>query len=65
MDTFGSKLRERYLSNYNFIITSKQSPFNSQKFDRESYNYFNAILKGEKTADEFIEILKLYERNFY
>lgn len=65
VETFGSKLRVRYLSNYNFIITAKQSPFNSQKFDRESYNYFNAILKGEKTADEFIENLKLYERNFY
>lgn len=44
----GSKLRIRYLSEYNFIISAKQSPFNSQKFDRESYDYFNAILKGEK-----------------
>jgi hypothetical protein len=65
VETFGSKLRIRYLSEYNFIIAAKQSPFNSKKFDRESYDYFNAILKGEKTSEEFIEILENYERNYY
>lgn len=65
VETFGSKLRIRYLSDYNFIIAAKQSPFNSQKFDRESYNYFNAILKGEKTAESFIEELEKYERKYY
>lgn len=65
IETFGSKLRMRYLSEYNFIIAAKQSPFNSQKFDKESYDYFNAILKGEKTSEEFIKILENYERNFY
>lgn len=65
VETFGSKLRIRYLSEYNFIISAKQSPFNSQKFDRESYDYFNAILKGEKNANDFLEILEKYERNYY
>ncbi len=65
VETFGAKLRIRYLSEYNFIISAKQSPFNSQKFDRESNDYFNAILKGEKNSNDFLELLENYERNFY
>lgn len=65
VETFDSKLRVRYLSDYNFIIAAKQSPFNSQKFDKESYNYFNSILRKEQSAEIFIEELKKYERNYY
>jgi hypothetical protein len=65
VDTFGSELRVRFLSNYNFLIAANQSPFNSRKFDKESDEAMNKILKGEINADDFIESLKKYERKEY
>ncbi|WP_417887968.1 hypothetical protein [Zunongwangia sp.] len=62
-DTFGAELRVRFLSDYNFLITANQSPFNSRKFDMESQESMNKILKGEMKADDFIESLKKYEKN--
>ncbi|CAM4080933.1 hypothetical protein [Zobellia nedashkovskayae] len=62
VDTFGSELRVRFLSDYNFLITANQSPFNSRKFDIESHDSMNKILKGEMKADDFIESLKKYEK---
>lgn len=62
VDTFGSKLRVRFLSDYNFLVTANQSPFNSRKFDKESHESMNKILKGEMKADDFIESLKKYEK---
>ncbi|MEH6766103.1 MAG: hypothetical protein V7655_16505, partial [Aequorivita antarctica] len=62
VDTFGAELRVRFLSDYNFLITANQSPFNSSKFDRESHESMNKILKGEMKAEEFIESLKKYEK---
>ena len=65
VDTYGSELRERFLSSYNFLIAANQSPFNSKKFDKDSYDNMNKILKGEIKAEDFIENLKKYERKFY
>lgn len=65
VEAFDSKLRVRYLSDYNFIIAPKQSPYNSRKFDIESSEYFNSILKGEKTVEEFVDKLKTYDRKSY
>jgi len=62
VDTFGSELRVRFLSDYNFLVTANQSPFNSRKFDNESHESMNKILKGEMKADDFIESLKKYEK---
>ncbi|WP_163397471.1 hypothetical protein [Flavobacterium fluviatile] len=42
-----AELRVRYISDYNFIIAAKGSPYNSAKFDKESKRYLNGILKGE------------------
>jgi len=62
VDTFGAELRVRFLSDYNFVITANQSPLNSSKFDKESHESMNKILKGEMKADDFIESLKKYEK---
>jgi hypothetical protein len=65
VDTFGSQLRVRFLSDYNFLIAANQSPFNSRKFDNESRESMNKILKGEMNADDFIDSLKEYKMNEY
>lgn len=65
VDTFGSELRVRFLSDYNFLIAANQSPFNSRKFDIESREKMNKILNGEMNADDLIESLKEYERKDY
>ncbi|MCS4164240.1 hypothetical protein [Sphingobacterium sp. BIGb0116] len=57
-----AKLRVRYLSKYNFIIAAKGSPYNSKKFDRESKNYLNGILKGEIEPKDFFEFLKSFTK---
>lgn len=57
-----AELRVRYLSNYNFIIAAKGSPYNSMKFARESKTYLNGILKGEVEPDAFFEFLKGFEK---
>ena len=62
VDTFGSELRVRFLSDYNFLIAANQSSFNSRKFEKDSSEDMNKILKGEMRAEEFIEKLKLYKR---
>lgn len=65
VDTFGSELRVRFLTDYNFLIAANQSPYNSRKFDIESRESMNKILSGEMNADDFIESLKTYERKYY
>jgi len=62
VDTFGSELRIRYLSDYNFLIAAYHSPFNSRKFDIESNECMNKILSGELKAETFIDSLKDYEK---
>ncbi len=39
VDAKDAKLRVRYITDYNFIIAAKGSPYNSTKFDRESKRY--------------------------
>lgn len=53
-----AELRVRYLSNYNFIVCAKQSPYNSRKFCRETKDMFNEILKGNMKAEDFFEYLE-------
>jgi hypothetical protein len=61
----GSELRTRYLSHYNFIITSQDSPYNSQKFEIESERFFNGILNFEIKPDDFFEYLLTYPKRQY
>lgn len=62
IDTRGAKLRRRYLSDYNFIIAAKGSPYNSNKFDRDSKVYLNGILKGEIKPEDFFDYLKTFNK---
>ncbi len=57
IDTKGSRLRIRYLSNYNFVIAAKQSPINSHEFDSGSKEILNGILKGTNTFDELFDFI--------
>ena len=61
IDTFDSELRIKYLTDYNFIFAAHQSKFNSDKFERESGEYFNKILTREIDSENFIEYLKNYK----
>lgn len=63
VEAFGAKLRVRYLTNYNFILAAKESPYNSRKFDRESNDYFNKILKAEITPETFFDYLNTFTKN--
>lgn len=58
-----SKLRVRYLTDYNFIITACDSPYNSRKFENESKEYFDGILTGTKDPKDFFDRLKTYHKN--
>ncbi|MGJ1322498.1 hypothetical protein ACR780_07420 [Sphingobacterium faecium] len=62
-DAKDAKLRVRYLSSYNFIIAAKGSPYNSNKYNRESLTYLNGILKGEIQPEDFFEFLKTFEKH--
>lgn len=62
VDATSADLRVRFLSDYNFIIAAKQSPYNSNKFNRESKEYFNDILQGKQTAETFFEFLETFEK---
>lgn len=45
--------RVRYLTDYNFIIASKGSAFNNNEFNRTSEPFFNGLLDGSVTIEEF------------
>lgn len=61
-DIKNAELRVRYISNYNFIIAAKGSPYNSRKFDRYSKEYFNGILKGDVDSNNFFDFLKEFQK---
>lgn len=55
------ELRERFLTPYNFIITSQQSSFNCDQF-YDSNEYFNKLLKNEMTIEEFNKYMKEFPK---
>lgn len=62
-DEINAELRVRYISNYNFIIAAKGSPYNSNKFCRLSEQYLNGMLKNDINPDEFFEFLKGFNKH--
>ena len=62
IDASDSELRVRYLSDYNFIITGKGAPYNSNKFDLGAKKWFNDILNGNTTAENFFNHLYSYNK---
>lgn len=63
--TSGAELRSRSLVKYNFIITSKFSPFNNDEFHNESEPYFIKLLKDEISFDEFVSWMGKFRKNTY
>jgi len=58
--------RIRYLTPYNFIIAPKNSPINNGRYDIESEEILNKILKGELTLDDYIDFfMKLPKNNIH
>jgi hypothetical protein len=57
--TRGSRLRVRYLTDYNFIIAAKQSPINSHEFDRGSKDILNGILRGTHSFENLFDFIYL------
>ncbi len=58
VDATDAKLRVRYLTPYNFIITPQDSPYNSNKFDIESKDYLNGILNNSVDISDFLKFMK-------
>jgi len=55
------ELRERFLTPYNFIITSFQSSFNCDEF-YDSDDCFNRLLRKEMTIEEFNDYMKRFPK---
>lgn len=62
VDASKAQSRTRYLTDYNFIITSHNSPFNSKKFEVASETYFKDILKNEESPENFFEFLYTFRK---
>jgi hypothetical protein len=62
-DTFGAELRVRYLSKYNFLITSKFSPINSKDFERHTQTTINEILEKPELLEDLINIFRTLPRH--
>lgn len=61
----GAELRIRTLTKYNFIITSKFSPYNCDNFHRNSDEYFIKLLNNEIQFDEFLNWMEKFPKNQY
>ena len=57
-------LRVRNLTKYNFIISSKFSPYNCEQFSRDSKSYFIGLLKNTLSFDAFIEWMEAFPKNW-
>ena len=62
VDASKAEIRVRYLSKYNFIIAAKGSPYNSDKFNRESQSYFDGILTNKIDPTDFFHFLKGFNK---
>ncbi|MBR3698975.1 MAG: hypothetical protein IKM85_05575 [Bacteroidales bacterium] len=53
--------RSRFLTPYNLIISSQESSFNCDQF-YDSNHYFNRLLNGEMTIEEFNDYMKRFPK---
>lgn len=63
VSTKDAELHMQYTVPYNFIIASKASPFNSNKFYLESELYFNGIMDGTMTFEDLKRFLKTFHKH--
>ncbi len=55
--TNSAELRKRHLTPYNFIISSKYSPFNSLEFSKKAPQFFKNLLSGSIDFESFIDFM--------
>jgi hypothetical protein len=65
VNTQEAELRVRYLTPYNFIISSQFSPYNSNEFCRYSEEYFDNLLLGKVEFSDFIKFMSKIQKNAY
>ena len=58
-----AELRLRTLTRFNFIITSKFSPYNCRAFEREAENYFVNILNNNIPFEDFIKWMEKFPKS--
>jgi uncharacterized membrane protein len=63
INTQGSELRIRFLTPYNFIISSQFSPYNSNKLDIDSEEYFYNLLLSKIDFSEFVEFMSRFPKH--
>ena len=59
-----SILQIRFLSKFNFIISSKSSPYNSQLFRKLSLPYFNDIVIGKISFSDFMDFVNKFNKKY-
>lgn len=62
VETFGAKLRTRFLTDYNFLIAGHDSPFNSQRFEIGTEKYFDDILTGKIEPECLFDFLNTFQK---
>jgi len=65
VQTIGAELRSRTLTKFNFIITSKFSPYNCDDFYRYSIDYFTKLQNDEIQFEEFINWMEKFPKNHH
>lgn len=60
-----AKLRVRFLSPYNFVITAQHSPINSGKYDKKIEELFSGLLNGTKNIENLLDFIQFLPRHRY
>jgi len=63
IDASNAELRTRYLTDYNFIITAKGSPYNSRKFSFNTQEIFDGMLEKETEPKVLFDFLETFTKN--
>ncbi len=58
VETEGAELRVRFLTPYNFIITSASSPINNSDIDLKLRDVMNRLLSNESAIEELVELVE-------
>lgn len=60
-----AELRCRYLTPFNFLVAAKFGAYNCSEFDRTSGEYFDGLLKGTVTLQQFHDYLMTFPKPQY
>lgn len=57
-----ARLRVRYLTKVNFVLTAKNSSYNNNRFERLSEEFFNEALESEAGKKKFFEFMDTFQK---